>query len=64
MRRSTKKLFLIRDLPIFIEAEDETEALIMFEQAALKVQSTGYDGIVEVLDREPQLKTTDLKLMN
>lgn len=64
MRRSTKKLFLIKDLPIFIEADDEIEALMMFEQAALKVQSSGYDGIIEVIETEPQQKVIDYKFLN
>lgn len=49
MKRLTKRLFLIKDLPIFIEAEDEMQALIMFEEAALKMQRTGFDGIVEAI---------------
>lgn len=52
MNRTIKRLFLVRNLPIFIEASDEMEALMMFEEAALKVQSSGFDGIVEVTDGE------------
>ena len=63
MRRVTKKLFLVRNLPIFIEANDEIEALMMFEEAAQKVQSKGFDGIVEA-DSDSRPRKPDQRYVN
>jgi len=52
MSRAVKKLFLIRDLPVFIEAGDEVEALMIFEEAMETVQRTMFSGIIEVQDEE------------
>jgi PII-like signaling protein len=52
MSRAVKKLFLVRDLPVFIEASDEVEALMIFETAMETVQRTTFSGIVEVQDEE------------
>ena len=64
MRRVTKKLFLVKDLPIFIEANDEMQALMMFEEAALKVQSKGFDGIIEVDTEDSHQKSLDQRYLN
>ncbi len=64
MRRVTKKLFLVKDLPIFIEADDEMQALMMFEEAALKVQSKGFDGIIEVDTEDSHQESLDQRYLN
>lgn len=64
MRRVTKKLFLVKDLPIFIEADDEMQALMMFEEAALKVQSKGFDGIIEVDTEDSHQENRDQRYLN
>lgn len=54
MTKTLKRLFLIKDLPIFIEAGDETEAIMLFETAMQAVQREGYDNLEEAIESNQQ----------
>ena len=64
MTKTTKKLFLIKDIPVFIEAGDETEAIILFETAMEAVQSKGYENLQEVIKGNFQASAPDHKQLN
>lgn len=47
--KTLKRLFLIKDLPVYIEAGDETEAIMLFETVMETVQQEGYDSLQEAI---------------
>jgi PII-like signaling protein len=48
--KTLKRLFLIKDLPVYIEAGDETEAIMLFETVMETVQHEGYDNLQEAIE--------------
>lgn len=62
--KTTKRLFLIKDIPVFIEAGDETEAIMLFETAMEAVQSRGYENLQEVIQSNIQGEAPDYKQLN
>lgn len=51
--KSLKRLFFIKNIPVYVEAGDETEAIILIETMMEAIQRDGYESLKEASTSSP-----------